>query len=1083
MVCDACIDGCAQCNDASAGSPCACAGACARAVTLGAPAPRLGLSAIDTRIGDYARFLADADRRLTSADASALRTLATRDPSDPSIALLDAWSVAADVLTFYRDRLANEGYLRTATQQDALRSLAALTGYRPRPGVAASAQLAYTLDATAAPVTIPAGSKAQTVPQSGEQMQTFETADDLDARAEWSQMTPRRTRVPGITPVDALMRTTLKLADTTLFVRAGERVLFQFGDASLDQVVRQVASAQVDTQNGWVALTLKPVGGVLPGNPAATENVSRLLEIALRFRARILAAHSPEGRRAAAGKPVQDTLGALSGMLLGGSLRDTQTTLEANADDLPESYRAIAGEAIDVLKAMLIPPTPTMQRTIPPTVDAILAQVARPAAPQLPSSRLLRRSLIGELGGKPDDAGDDSNNRRRADQPNGDTSRAALLTQTSSQLNALLYDAWRALPSGATPPRDACAVHLIRTSASPYGASAPPMQHVADGRAVASTEWPVVDADFAYACSDGVIDGLEANSVVIVDSPAQIAGLPRMLRFARVAATQTIGRSDYGMNAKVTRMELTDPASGVPLVVPPASAREQPGPREPNAQGLAYLRDTVYHLQSQRVELAAEPIADDVGGGTLMLDRLYDGLDVGRWLIVAGERTDIAVDDAPLPGVTDGELVLVAGVSQQTDPESPGDSPHTVVTLDRALVHTYRRSGALVYGNVVAATHGETVTEVLGSGDARQSFASFTLARAPLTFVAAPTTRGVASTAQLRVNTILYGEVDSLLDAGPRDRVYELGVDASGAASATFGDGSSGARLPSGQENVRAVYRAGLGSAGNVNAQQISQLSTRPLGVTAVINPLATTGGADPDGNERIRAGTPLYAQTLAPLARLVSVSDYAIFAQQYAGIGHASATLLATGDAQCVYVTVAGVGDNPLDPQDALLTSLAASYAAFGDRSMPVTIGVREVVALFVEAKVAIAADADWNAVEPLIRACVADTFSFDRRQLGQPAFLSEAIAAIQSVAGVAWTDIDIFGGISETDLASSVSFAAAVARLAAQRRANASVDCAPARTSRGKNNGKSGGVTFAPAQIVYLLANVPATLVLNLI
>ena len=38
------------------------------------------------------------------------------DAGDFSIALLDAWSMAADVLTFYQERIANEAYLRTASR-------------------------------------------------------------------------------------------------------------------------------------------------------------------------------------------------------------------------------------------------------------------------------------------------------------------------------------------------------------------------------------------------------------------------------------------------------------------------------------------------------------------------------------------------------------------------------------------------------------------------------------------------------------------------------------------------------------------------------------------------------------------------------------------------------------------------------------------------------------------------------------------------------------------------------------------------------------------------------------------------------
>ena len=46
-----------------------------------------------------------------------LRNLKTRDPNDFAIALLDAWATVADVLTFYHERIANEGYLRTATER------------------------------------------------------------------------------------------------------------------------------------------------------------------------------------------------------------------------------------------------------------------------------------------------------------------------------------------------------------------------------------------------------------------------------------------------------------------------------------------------------------------------------------------------------------------------------------------------------------------------------------------------------------------------------------------------------------------------------------------------------------------------------------------------------------------------------------------------------------------------------------------------------------------------------------------------------------------------------------------------------
>src|SRR5204863_235282 len=63
-----------------------------------------------------------------------------------SIALLDGWAMVGDVLTFYQERIANEGYLRTATERRSIFELARLVGYAPRPGVASSTYLAFTME-------------------------------------------------------------------------------------------------------------------------------------------------------------------------------------------------------------------------------------------------------------------------------------------------------------------------------------------------------------------------------------------------------------------------------------------------------------------------------------------------------------------------------------------------------------------------------------------------------------------------------------------------------------------------------------------------------------------------------------------------------------------------------------------------------------------------------------------------------------------------------------------------------------------------------------------------------------------------
>jgi hypothetical protein len=104
---------------------------------------RAGLTAISYRIGDYSSFRESLYAGLASPT---LRGLRTRDADDYTLGLLDAVACAADVLTFYQERLANESYLRTATERVSLQEMAKLIGYRLRPGVAAETWLAFALE-------------------------------------------------------------------------------------------------------------------------------------------------------------------------------------------------------------------------------------------------------------------------------------------------------------------------------------------------------------------------------------------------------------------------------------------------------------------------------------------------------------------------------------------------------------------------------------------------------------------------------------------------------------------------------------------------------------------------------------------------------------------------------------------------------------------------------------------------------------------------------------------------------------------------------------------------------------------------
>ena len=248
-------------------SCCSACGAHACACGCGAPARtplavynRPGLDAIAWRVGTYGDFHATMQADLSSTAYPALAGLRTREPDDPVMALIDAWSAGADVLTFYGERIANEGYLRTATERRSVLELARLVDYRPRPGVAASVYLAFTVDDNAGEVTIAAGSPAQSIPGPGEQMQTFETAEALDARSEWNALSPRMTQPQLVSRDNLDALDSMYLAGDTNDLKQGQWLVFDFDDGQMPGV-RKIASVTVDNAGKRTIVGFEAVAG------------------------------------------------------------------------------------------------------------------------------------------------------------------------------------------------------------------------------------------------------------------------------------------------------------------------------------------------------------------------------------------------------------------------------------------------------------------------------------------------------------------------------------------------------------------------------------------------------------------------------------------------------------------------------------------------------------------------------------------------------------------------------------------------------------------------------------------------------
>jgi predicted phage baseplate assembly protein len=311
---------------------------------------------------------------------------------------------------------------------------------------------------------------------------------------------------------------------------------------------------------------------------------------------------------------------------------------------------------------------------------------------------------------------------------------------------------------------------------------------------------------------------------------------------------------------------------------------------------------------------------------------------------------------------------------------------------------------------VVAASHGESVAEVLGNGNASQPFQRFELKQTPLTYRASENEVGATAELVVRIGDIRWRERATMYGAKPGDRAYTLSTDEQGRQFILFGDGARGARLPTGVNNVRAAYRKGLGVDGNVKAGALTQLMSRPLGLKSVSNPLAAEGGTNPEAADSARATMPLYTRTLG---RVVSLLDYEDFARAFSGIAKARAQVLDLSSGKTVVITIAGPDGAVITSASPVWLNLLAGLKDGGDPFVAVQLIAHQASTFRVGIKVKPDPDWDSKTVRADVEAALRARFSFDARELGQPVQQSEVIAIAQAVPGVVAVDLTrLYGG-----------------------------------------------------------------------
>lgn len=863
-----------------------CAGTSIDTPVTRANAP--GLPSVLYRVGSYGDFRSTVLARLSSTDYPALAGLSTRDRDDWTVALADGFACLADVITFYQQRIANESWLRTATERRSVLELGRLIGYQLAPGVAASTVLAFTLETSpgakalaARPVTIAAGARVQSVPDADQSPQTFETTADITARVEWNAI-PAQT---GETIAIAAGLTELYVVGTGNNLQPGDAILIvgrerllQPGSERWD--VRWLDSVETDTTRNITRLAWSTGLGDVWSNPAA------------------LGIHVYVFRQRAA--------------LFGNSAPDPNLVWNSNNQSLFDG-------------------------TVP-----------------------------------------------------------------NAQWKNFVVDA-----SGTRLDLDASYPKVVRSSwialaGGDYGE--PPTGYVELYRVQAVSQLPRTDFGLSAKVTRIRTDGTEhlswfhlRTTHVLVQSE-ELQRAQRPLLYPVFGSTLTLGRRDANLQPGQA-LALSGKLQRVAIPADTADIAFDDG-RSVRA-GASY-------------RMAAAPARLNGAGEWIPLDP--QDLDPGlapsgtwQWSVVnadGGTATLTGPAGSLLlqPALDDDDVVSEAlTLTKGADAITLGEDS-TALTFSAETVNCYDRKTLAVNANVAPATHGESVAEIGGSGDAAQAHQRFVLKQLPMTYISSSGPGGAASTLQARVGDVLWNEVPTLYGTGPNDRVFSLSQDDESKTMVQFGDGVQGARLPSAQNNLRFSYRKGLGEAGNLRTGQLSTLLTRPLGVKGAANPVPSTGGQDAETLDRARDNAPLRVLTLD---RAVSARDYADFSRAFAGIAKASALWINNGRARGIYVTVAGSGGGAIAEGSATQANLVAALRAYGDALLPLTVrsymDARFSLAVAVRVDPAYDGDATLVAVEAALRAA----YAFDAREFGQPVGIDEVYAVIQGVAGVVASDV----------------------------------------------------------------------------
>ena len=393
---------------------------------------------------------------------------------------------------------------------------------------------------------------------------------------------------------------------------------------------------------------------------------------------------------------------------------------------------------------------------------------------------------------------------------------------------------------------------------------------------------------------------------------------------------------------------------------------------------------------------------------------------------------------APLPSRR-GQIVELTSIAPIVDPLAPAldlFEVHWREPLDRPMpVSSDRTAGApevtVVRGNLVAAHHGvlvagpsEAVLEPV-SPDWADRLPADERPGTPTGYLLVGAPGGLArrhdgTPYRLDVTVSLPSGADVValhtpthLGVAPGQLAVAVEEESWRPPLARFRTGALGTDPPAGS-TVSAAYEAGGGSSANLPAHSLTRLQRnaalpdavpdwRDVAAVGARNPVAASGGEDPEPLDRVRRGAP--QAFVAEPRRAVLPGDHAAAAREVEGIDRASARRTWTG-AWPLIVTVVDVTSDEPGPVLAAVTDHLEGLRMLGQEVATVAgTGVGLVIGLEVCVVAGVDTEQARRRILARLRPGTRDApglFHPDALRLGGTIHVSTVIAAVAGVAGV---------------------------------------------------------------------------------